>query len=54
MQAAQQHQASNLLTSPKPVHLMQTISKKGYYSWDLLIHDVGPIAQTLLMASALW
>ena len=33
---------------------MQAISKKRYYSWDLLIHDVGPIAQTLRMASALW
>ena len=52
--AAPQHKTSHLATSPKPVHLMQTISKKRYYSLDLLVHDVGSIAQTLRMASALW
>ena len=46
--------ASNLAISPYTVQFMQAIPEKGYYNWNLSIHDVGPIAQTLRMASALW
>ena len=42
------------ISSPIAVHLMQAILQNNCKQDKLRVHDVGPISQTLRMASALW